>query len=157
MSTTSQNNQIHNESTPLYYPVLTDGTYDVNQGDAVWFDSSVHAVKPVDSDAHAAYFAGVALQQSKLNVYGTAQYPQAGIQVATRGVFKFKTTAGDTLNHGDAVYIGADAQTVTNTAGGKTSKIGYVWLRPGQSAVSGASGTNIEVLITPLFPITGGL
>jgi len=157
MSTTSQNNQIHNESTPLYYPVLTTGASDINQGDLVYYDSSAHVVKPVDTDGHAATYAGVALQQSKLNVYGTAGYPQGGIQVATRGIFKFKTTAGDTLNHGDAVYIGADAQTVTNTAGGSTAILGYVWLRPQQSAVTGAVGTNIEVLITPKFPVAGGL
>jgi predicted RecA/RadA family phage recombinase len=159
MSTTSQNNQVFDKSSPLWYPVLTDGTYDINQGDLLWYDASVHVVKPLDSDAHAAYFAGVALQQSNTTVYGTKTYPTGGVEVATQGIFKFKTITGDTLNHGDAVYFSTDGQTVTNTAGGMTHPIGYVWLKPGQSAVSGATGGSvlIEVMIAPVFPIVGGL
>jgi predicted RecA/RadA family phage recombinase len=156
MSTTSQNNQVFDQRSPLWYPVLTDGTYDINQGDLLWFDASVHVVKPLDSDAHAAYLAGAALQQSVLNVYGTKSYPTGGVEVATRGIFTFGTITGDTLNHGDAVYFSTDAQTVTNTVGGMSYLIGYVQLKPGQSAVAGGTGTvKIDVLIYARFPFAG--
>jgi len=157
MSTTSQNNQVYDKGTPLFYPVLTDGTYDINQNDLVYFDTSAKVIKPLDSDAHAAYLAGVALQQSKLNVYGSSSYPQGGIQVATKGIFKFLMTSGDTYYHGDAVYFSTDAQHVTNTAGGMTHILGYVWLRPGQSSLAYAAGSYVEVLIVPAFPVAGGL
>jgi len=159
MSTTSQNNQVFDKSSPLWYPVLTDGTYDINQGDVVYWDSSAHVVKPVDSDAHAAYVAGVALQQSSSKVYGTTVYPTGGIQVATQGVFKFKTITGDTINHGDALYFSTDAQTVTNTAGGMSYPFAYAVLKPGQSAIAGATGGSVlvEALLYVRFPFAGGL
>jgi len=153
--TTSANNQKNDQNSPLFYPVKTDGTGNINQGDLVYFDTSAKVILALDTDAHAAYLAGVALQQVPLTVYSTAQYPQGGIEVATHGIFEFSTTAGDTYNDGDAVYIGADAQTITNTAGGSTHKVGYVKLAPGQSAVAYAAGLKIPVIIAPAFPFAG--
>lgn len=155
MTTTAQNNQVLVGNNPLSYPVLTDGTYDINQGDQVYWDSSGHVVKPVDTNGHAATFAGVAAQSSYMNPYGTKIYPQGSIEVWTKGKYTFKTTVGDTLNHGDPVYLGADAQTVTNQDPGGGNVIGYVWLPLGGTAVTGATGTNIDVVIKALFPFAG--
>jgi len=159
MTTTAQNNQSYamgGISVP--YPVSTGGSFDINQGDLCYYDTSGHLLKTVDSDAHAAFLAGVATESSFLNLYGTKTYTDSGtIQVFTQGIFNFKTTNGDTYNHGDACYIGADAQTITNTDPGAGHKIGYIWFRPGQTATAGGSGVTIDMLVTPLFPITGGL
>lgn len=155
MATTSQNNQVFKFSDPLVYPNLTDGNSLINQGDQVYFDTSANVVKPVASNANAATFAGVAGDRSWMNPYGTTLYPQGSIPVWKDGIFTFKTTAAETLEMGDAVYVGADAQTVSDQDPGSGNIIGYVWLRPGQSSITGASGTNVEVLIKALFPFTG--
>jgi len=135
------------------YPIDSTGSYDINAGDLVWMDTSAHVIKPADTDAHMAYLVGYAYDSSFLNLYGTKKYDPGVVAVCT-GVGKFKTTAGDTYHHGDTLYLGADAQTVTNTVGGNTHPIGYVYL-PFGGTVSGATGTMIEAIIQPQFPTTG--
>jgi hypothetical protein len=106
----------------------------------------------ISDDTNAAKFIGVALDSSYVNPYGTKKYsPQ--IAVGLDGVFTFSTTSGDTYNEGDAVYTGVDAQTVTNTAGGLTKKIGFVKMRPGQSAVAGGAGISIDIEISAQYPV----
>jgi predicted RecA/RadA family phage recombinase len=156
--TTAQNNVSYQWAPQLQYSVLTDGSNDINQGDLVYFDTVTKAVKVLDSDAHGAALAGVAGESSYLNLYGTKKYTDSGtIVVLTKGIFSFNTTNGDTLNDGDAVYLGADQQTVTNTAGGMTHAVGYVKLRPGQGAVAGGAGVKIDVLVVAQFPVAAGL
>ena len=135
------------------FPVATDGTFDINAGDLVWFDTSSHLLKPLDSDAHAAYLAGFAYDSSFLNLYGQKKYDNSIVAVCV-GAGRFKTTAGDTYHHGDTLYLGADAQTVTNTAGGNTHAVGYVFL-PGGNTVTGATGTLVEAIVQPQWPPTG--
>lgn len=155
MATVSQNNQVIKFSDPLVYPNLTDGNSLINQGDQVYFDTSANVIKPVASNANALTFAGVAADRSWLNVYGTVLYPQGSTPVWRDGIFFFKTTNAETLEMGDAVYVGADAQTVSDQDPGSGNIIGYVWLQPGLSSVTGAAGTNVQVLIKALFPFTG--
>ncbi|SRR5216684_9013144 len=155
MATTAQNNVVLKGRT-LPFAVLTDGNGDINQGDQVYVDTSAHLVKSLgaNDDSNAATFIGVALDSSYINPYGTKMYsPQ--IPVGIDGVYTFNTTSGDTYNEGDAVYVGADAQTVTNTVGGLTKKIGFVKMRPSQSAVAGGSGVTIDVAIERQFPVAG--
>jgi hypothetical protein len=155
MATTSNNNIVLRGSV-LGMAILTNGTADINQGDQVYVDTSAHVVKSlgVSDDTNAATFLGVAMDASYINPYGTKMYsPQ--IPVMTSGVVSFKTTAGDTYNAGDALYVGADAQTVTNTAGALTKKIGFVVTRPGQSAVAGGTGVTIDAVIEHQFPTAG--
>ena len=152
MATTAQNNLVQNVGFEMKVPfkVKTDGTADINQGDQVYLDTSAHTVKSVGSDGNAATFVGVAADTSFRNLYGTKQYPDSGtIQVYIAGIFYFGQTSGDTYHDGDSVYVGADAQTITNTAGGNTNIIGYIKIRPGLSSVAYAAGTTIDVLIVP--------
>ena len=65
------------------------------------------------------------------------------IRVYQRGVWKFKTTSGETYRHRTPVAMGADTQTVTTVIAGNTV-VGYVW-QPDGDSVSGAAGTDIEV------------
>lgn len=153
MSTTAGNN-IVNSHRVVAYPVASDGSADINQGDQVYLDTSAHLAKSLGSsdDANANTFLGVAGESSYINPYGTKMY-SAQIPVVVSGIASFNTTTGDTYNEGDALYVGADAQTVTNTAGGLTKKIGYVAMRPGQSAVAGGAGIQIDVLIAAQYPL----
>lgn len=135
------------------------GSNDFNQGDMLYLDTSSHTVKAIASDGNAGTFVGVASDTSWRAVYGsTKKYPDSGqVSVFTAGEFFFNTTAGDTINDGDAVYIGADAQTVTNTVGGLTKKLGIAKLNPGQGAVAGGAGVTINVLIIPQYPTNASI
>jgi predicted RecA/RadA family phage recombinase len=155
MATTAQNNIVF-EGRSLGFAVDGTGSNDINQGDQVYMDTSAHLVKSLgaNDDTNAANFVGVAMESSFINPYGTKEY-SAQIPVMLAGVATFNTTSGDTYNEGDAVYVGADAQTVTNTVGGLTKKIGFVKMRPGQSAVAGGTNVTIDVAIERQFPVAG--
>jgi len=141
------------EFSPMPYPIDTGGTYGFNQGDMLCYDTSAHYVKVVSSDATAAYFCGVAGDGPYIQPYSTKEYADQ-VAVRTRGVFRFKTTAGETYLDGQAVYIGADAQTVSNTAsagGGTSYPVGVVKLPVGITSLLAAVGY-VEVHITVRFP-----
>lgn len=135
------------------FPVSDGGSFDINQGDIVWFDTATHLLKPADSNAHMTAFAGVAYDSSFLNLYGQKKY-EAGIAVQQKGVARSFQTAGDTYHHGDTVYLGADAQTITNTDPGSGNALGSIYLPMGNT-VTGAAGSLIEWVILPQFPGTG--
>lgn len=153
MATTATNNRVQDigQEQKVPYQVSVAGTADVNQGDMVYLDTSAHLAKVVASDANAQFFLGVAADTSFRNLYGTKQYPDSGtIQVYVAGIFFMKTTASETYNEGTKVYAGADAQTVTTVAG--TYALGTTKMRPGVTSVTGASGTNVDLLIVPQWP-----
>jgi predicted RecA/RadA family phage recombinase len=152
MSTTAQNNIVLQQKM-MYFPIDQTGANDINQGDQVYMDTSAKLIKSLGSsdDTHAATFVGVAAASSYIQPYSTKKY-QPQIPVLIAGVATYNTTSGDTLNEGDAVYAGADAQTVTNQAA--TNIIGYVKMRQNQSAVAGGAGVTIDVQIVPKYPTT---
>lgn len=153
MATTAQNNIVEARRVEAW-KVLADGTADINQGDQVYLDTSAHVVKSLGAadDTNAATFVGVAGESSFINPYGTKEY-SAQIPVVRAGVVSMFTTSGDTYNEGDALYVGADAQTVTNTVGGLTKKVGYAKMRPGQSAVAGGATVAIDMVIEAQYPV----
>ncbi len=152
MSTTPIDNQVlGGELAPIPYPVDTAGNYPFNQGDLLWFDSSAKFVKALDSDAHAAYSVGVASDTSPLQVYSAKSYPDS-IGVNRRGVYRFKTTPAETYAEGTALYIGADAQTITTVTG--SYSVGVAKMAPGVASVTGAAGVYVEVEITPKYPVS---
>lgn len=124
-----------------------DSTNPINAGDLVYLDTSAHVVKTVDTDSHAASFVGVALQPSHVssNLDNGTIPGQAGIMVAWDAVVSMKTTAAETYYTGDAVYIGADAQTIQKTTG--TNKIGTVILPVGVASLVGATGVYVQIYI----------
>jgi hypothetical protein len=155
MSTSHVDNLVQGgEFAPVDYPIDTSGTYDFNQGDMLYFDTSAHFVKVVSSDATAAYFCGVAGEGPYIQVFSQKKYADR-IPVLARGGFRFKTTAGETYYDGDAVYIGADAQTVSKAAsqgGGTSNPVGVVVLAAGQTSLLAAATGFVEVKITARFP-----
>lgn len=134
-------------------------SFDYQQADLLWFDSAAGYVKPLDSDAHAASLVGVALRSAYVAPYSSVNaaggpailknyYPNALIGFGD--VYTLFTTAGDTYVDGQAVYYGADAQTITNVAA--SHSVGVVSLPAGGSVIGG-SGVLVPVLIIPQLPV----
>lgn len=140
-----------------HVPVL-DATHHVNAGDLVYMDTSAYVAASLDSDAHAASLLGVAMQSSLINsnLDNSASAGEPSIQVGYGGIWNFNTTSGDTYHDGDALYIGADAQTVTNTAGMMTHKVGCVRLPINVSSVAGGSGIQVPVFVYSKYYVTFG-
>lgn len=153
-ATLATDNVVIKHQEPVTFQTDQTGANDFNLGDLLYMDTSAHQAKPlINSDANAATFCGVAMNGSFVNVYGTKKYFDL-VPVLTKGVVRLFTTVGDTYHEGDPVYVGVDAQTVTNTVGGLTKKLGYVKLSAGQTSLAGGAGITVEVQITPLWPVT---
>lgn len=154
MATTATDNVVVRMAQPVPAAIDKTGSNDINQGDQVYFDTTAHQVKALGAsdDTNAANFYGVAGSSSYIQPYATKVYADM-IPVYNKGIFRFKTTAGDTYTNGNKVYVGADAQTVTNTVGGLTKVLGIVVLPPGITSLAGASGVFVEVQIAPLYPV----
>lgn len=148
--TTANNSVAGGRGVGYPYPVSAGGSFDINAGDLTWFDTGTTLLKPLDTDAHAAFLVGVAYDSSFLNLYGTKKY-ESSITVQSVGYGRFKTTSGDTYAHGNACYLGADAQTITNTVGGNSHIIGYIFL-PNGNTVTGGAGTLVEMILAPQYP-----
>lgn len=164
MATNPVNNQVSKKAGGYKWPIDTGGSFDINQGDLVWFDTAVHELKPLASDANAATFAGVAADSSYLSLYASSagaaikKYSDDGLMVFTEGVYFFFTTAADVYHPGDPVYqVTGKADTITNIIGANTKVLGYVWFASSASTttVTGAAGVTVGILIVPLWPSTG--
>lgn len=96
--------------------------------------------------ASGSIFLGVAESASPLAGLGTSSAPLTRnlVRIRSAGVHRFKSTTGETYSHMDAVYQGADAQTVSKV--GATRMIGEVWY-PDGTQVTGASGTEVNILV----------
>lgn len=128
--------------------VPCSNSFPINQGDLVYLDTSAHIGKVVASDANAATLIGVALTPYKVssNLDNPSAPAEKAVMVGWGVVANLKTTAAETYNYGTAVYVGADAQTITTVAG--SNKIGNVVLPVTQTAVTGAAGVTVPVLIS---------
>ncbi len=72
------------------------------------------------------------------------------IKVRAEGEFKFKTTSGDTYEHGLAVETGADALTIKLGTPTAANKVGIVWLPKGES-IAGGAGVFVTIKIMPQY------
>jgi hypothetical protein len=121
----------------------------INLGDMLMWDSG--ALTPVTVDTDASKFVGICEGQVPIssnidNVTGLENQ----VRVNDNGVFLMNTTNGDTLSHGDAVVIGATAQTVVkDTTDAKI--VGYVWLPDGTS-ITGDPGVRCPIRIRVNYP-----
>jgi len=150
MATTPQHTFVRHEWDRFQMGIA--GATAINQGDNVFAGADGRAL-PM-SAASALQYAGVAEDTNPV----TSLLDQLSeITVVRRGTFRFKTTVGDVYDPGEAVYGGADAQTVTVTSSGAT-KVGYV--SPNQAGnpnalpITGAAGVSIDVIIEPQWPAT---
>ena len=72
------------------------------------------------------------------------------ILVRSEGIFKFNTTASDSLKHGLAIEMGADSLTVKLGTPTAANKVGIVWLPKGET-VTGAAGVTITIKLMPQY------
>ena len=137
------------------YAVDTSGSNNVKMGEMLkWYAAGPYAI-PLTAGAEAL-FVGVAESVAPTpvsNIDNTTGLVST-VRVRTCGVFAFKTTAGQTYSHGDAVKMGADAQTVSN-ASVTTAYMGYVWRPEATATLTGAAGTSVDVAIVCQYPATG--
>ena len=151
----------------MRWALSTGGSFDFQQGDLLWYDSSAKYVKPLDSDAHAAYLVGVAERPafiapfSATNVAGGPAL-QKNYDIDALAIFGCVAglfgTPGDTYHDGDLVYFGADAQTITNTKGGNNNPIGAIKLPAASIATAQAyaAGTRYPVWVFAQYPFLMG-
>lgn len=156
-TTASVDNVVKLYQDPVPYPQDTTLANVINAGDLVWYDTSNHWVASVDTDGHAATFAGVALDGASIQPYSTV-FATPQIPVGTKGIFRFFTTSGDTYHDGDKVYQTTSAagtpQTITNTQGGNSNVLGTVVMPPSITSIAGGAGIQVQVKISPLWPVT---
>jgi hypothetical protein len=145
-------------------PLSNGGSFDFFQGDLLWWDSAALQVKPLDSDAHAAFLVGVALRNAYLAPYASMQLSGGPAMVKNYydtalfgygGVFTFFSTSGETYNEGDSVFWGNvsnNPQIITKSSGSPTHLVGTVQLN-GASAISGGSTVLVPVLVIAQIPV----
>ena len=119
----------------------------IEQGDLVYFDTADHLVKRAASDANCATLVGVSKQPSQVSssIDNSGAPKEKQVQVSAAAIHWMPTTAAEVYNTGDLVFIGDSSKTVTKVAA--TNAVGRVILPPGQSAVTGAAGVSVPVLI----------
>jgi hypothetical protein len=108
----------------------------VNAGDMLYAtaNNAIASLNtPGTTKANTAAFCGVAESgypwRLRQGVYETEPDPTnfpPEVSYLTSGQFRFRTTVGDVYTTGAAVYMGADAQTVTMTSTSNGTLIGYV-------------------------------
>ena len=159
--TTAQNADVKSGYDIVTGRPVTPGTA-INQGDMVYNSgSAAYELLPLDTDAHAARFEGIAEDSyPTASGIGTLTNDIAlidGIRVRRHGIVNMNGTGTETYYHGDALYMVTDAQTVTKaTGGGGTSNhpVGYVCLGNNLASLTMATGVKIPMLICPQYPAT---
>lgn len=172
--TTTANNNFHQgilqgEVELPFSTSNSSATAIINAGDIVWFDYAQtqgfgRIVSSITTDAQAASSVGVSQMSVPINSIAPTQDPTPNyIVINFNAIFRMNSTTGDTYNWFDALYIGADAQTLTNTAGGKTNVLGRIYFPPSNANgvvinpvnFAGGSGIQIYAIIKPLFTLLG--
>jgi hypothetical protein len=148
MATTAKNRIVRQVAPNSVFPDLTSLVSSActwNQGDLLYLDTATHLVKPLDTDNHAQYQLGIAVQsvvagKPKAVYTGTAVDGSTAIEALAGPVFhvvaKMKLKSGDSFVPGAVVYYGGDAQTVSVTG---TYDVG-VYQGPALTAASGSEG-----------------
>jgi predicted RecA/RadA family phage recombinase len=140
------------------YRLDPSGTYPVELGDLVYWDSANRWLRLMATGSNGPNFVGCAEGHGPTPASSIDNAPNKikDIRVRHKGIFRFKTTAAESYDHGDALVIGADAQTILLQGGAAaTEVIGYVWNPTASAAVTGAAGVEIDVLLKSNFPTVG--
>ena len=151
------------------YPHDVTGSHDYNQGDLMYRDASSKQVWPLDTDAHAAAFVGVAAKPGFIAPYtyvGGAAGPtvskvyDANALILRDCLAGFFGHTGETYYDGDEVYLdnSADPQTVCKTVGNAQGgagahPVGVVKMPDGVTSIAYAAGVRIPVRVIAQFPI----
>lgn len=141
---------------PASYRYDPAGANQIEMGDLVFFDVSAFMLKQMTA-GNGPEFVGVASDTGPTpasQIDNVANLIVNG-PVESSGVFRMKTTAADSLSHGDLMVIGADAQTLLKRTGeALTEVIAYFWNPKGSAAVA-AAGEEQQFLIIANLPVAG--
>lgn len=164
--TTAQNNvdRLNRNYTSRRVVVTTNLT--VNAGDLVYWDGTNYTITPVTSTGQVTgNFFGVAVQSNAAQIY-PGDPDQAGVEVLCRGVVWLNSTSAQTYLPFQAVTVGADSQTVTNSGTNTGNTIGWVWTdppstpRPNQATPvpeSIAGGVRIPIQLNPQHVVAAAI
>ena len=179
MATTPQDLLRYSDTSVWSFPNPIGNVF--HSGDMVYVDTtavgtSTYNILALDTDSHAAAYAGIVMgtyDPTNYGVYNNDPVETNGYTVQRTGVWAPYGTSGQTYFPGNAVYIGTDAQTITlKQAGtgtsGYTNVVGYV-CDPGYSTntlsstaagmapgliATGTKTTQILCWINKQFPAT---
>lgn len=133
------------------------GGHPIELGDLVYWDSTNRYLEEMAA-GNGPSFVGISEGHGPTPTSQVDNAPGLvkAIRVQSKGIVNMKTTAADSLDHGDPLVIGADAQTVLKQTGeADTEIIGYVWNPEASAAVTGAVGVNIDMLLKANYPAVG--
>jgi hypothetical protein len=138
------------------WPLKITTTDTVNPGDMLYWDAATKTFRPLTAAANGDLFAGVALGEWPIssNIDNGVVTPDPSVTASLSGAHMFFGTAGETLTMGDALYLGADSQTVVKAAPGGTTVadvIGFFWPDDSNDQVV-AAGDKVQVRIRVNFP-----
>jgi len=153
----SNNYRYEAQTEPWNHRLDPTGAHPIEMGDLVIW-SGAYIERLVSGQADGPLFVGVAegVGPTPTSNIDNATNLVPAIRVREKGIFRFKTTAGDVLNHGDPLVVGADAQTVLlQTIEADTEIIAYVHNPEPAAAVTGAVGVEVRVRIASNFPAVG--
>jgi hypothetical protein len=142
-------------------------TYTMNQGDILVWDPALNAGNGglrtpavlADMAISGGGYIGLAGQQNPLaslnDTFNT-------LQIFFRGIFRLKTTSGETYKMFTPVYWNdqVDVQTITNVATGGRTLLGYAIIpnyqaMNGVQSITGTTNGDIQIWIKPLYPAVG--
>ncbi len=116
-------------------------------------DGSTGAHMPLSNDTNAAYYTGEIRDVNPVQIYAATQTPNqpSSLVRGTRfGQFLKNATTGDSYVPYQAVYAGADNNTITSQSG--TNKIGYVSVENLFPLTSVAAGTTVLCDMRAKYP-----
>jgi hypothetical protein len=123
------------------YPNVAKNT--INSGDLLYVDQSTFDVKPLDTDAHAAYFCGISRDTYPILPELNTIVPFHGNGVRRVGVVPLVLKNSDTANPGTSVYIGSTAQIVTSATAGNSHAVATLYNNPDGTYASGVTGDGV--------------
>jgi len=131
------------------WPLRITTTDTVNPGDRLFWDSVTKTHRPLTDPTKGELYSGVALGQWPIssNIDNGVVTPDPTVPAALTGLHSWFGTAGETLTMGDALYVGADAQTVVKAPPAGTDAadvIGYFWPDDGLD-VTVVAGQKVQV------------
>lgn len=159
MATTPQNLMLKTETAFIQLPNAAGNV--IHSGDAVYVDTNVfgstYDIVAADTDAHMLTFAGICqdtYDPTNYGIYGSDPVPAVGMMVQRKGIWTPFTTSGETYYPGQALYIGANAQTVTKTSS-NSNAIAYVNDDPlgvNAAGLAGVGTNKVQAVLRTVWP-----
>lgn len=131
------------------WPLKITITDQVYPGDMLYWDSVTKTHRPLTDPTKGELFSGISLGQYPVssNIDNGQITPDPTVPASLGDLHSWFGTDGETLTMGDALYVGADSQTVVKAAPGGTDAadiIGFFWPDDGNDQVV-VTGDKVQV------------